>query len=102
MDGIKLYEINPNYVDYLAPYAEHLFRNKKPNQQNERKYIGVILTVNGKEYFAPLSSFKPKHASIVVTKGRIGNAKVVIANRPERKREEYYADAVKKAFKSLE
>ena len=64
MDGIKLYEINPNYVDYLAPYAEHLFRNKKPNQQNERKYIGVILTVNGKEYFAPLSSFKPKHASM--------------------------------------
>lgn len=25
------------------------------------KYIGVVLYINGYEYFAPLSSFKPKH-----------------------------------------
>lgn len=61
MDNIKLYEINNDYIDYLVPFAPHLFRNKKQNQQNERKYIGVVFHINGLDYFAPLSSFKPKH-----------------------------------------
>jgi protein AbiQ len=58
MDNIKLYEISPAYINYLAPAAPHLFQNKKAGQQNERKYIGVVLTINGMDYFAPLSSFK--------------------------------------------
>lgn len=61
MASIKLYEISAFYVDYLLPAAPHLFHNKKPGQQNERKYIGIVLTVNGMDYFAPLSSFKEKH-----------------------------------------
>lgn len=61
MDNIKLYQVSPAYVDYLAPYAPHLFHNKQRGQQNERKYIGIILYINGTEYFAPLSSFKEKH-----------------------------------------
>lgn len=61
MDNIKFYEVNSAYIDYLAPMAAHLFRNKKAGQQNERKYIGIVLIVNGMNYFAPLSSFKEKH-----------------------------------------
>lgn len=61
MDNIKLYEVVSRYIDYLAPHAQHLFHNKQAGQQNERKYIGIILTVNGMDYFAPLSSFKEKH-----------------------------------------
>lgn len=61
MDNIKLYEIDERYIEYLLPLAPHLFKNKKENQKNCRKYIGVILVVNGFEYFAPLSSFKEKH-----------------------------------------
>lgn len=60
-DSIKLYEIDEKYIEYLLPSAPHLFQNKKDNQRNSRKYIGVILVVNGFEYFAPLSSFKEKH-----------------------------------------
>ena len=40
------------------------FLNKRSGQQNERKYIGIILQVNGMNYFAPLSSFKPKHTKM--------------------------------------
>lgn len=58
---IKLYEVNPDYIDYLVPYAPHLFQNKRPGQHNERKYIGVVLSIKNMNYFAPLSSFKPKH-----------------------------------------
>ena len=64
MDNIKFYEVNPKYIDYLLPYAPLLFHNKKPGQQNEIKYIGVVLSINGFDYFAPLSSFKEKHKSM--------------------------------------
>lgn len=64
MDNIKLYEIDPVYINYLVPYAPHLFHNRKKGQANERKYIGVVLRIHDMDYFAPLSSFKPKHKSM--------------------------------------
>jgi protein AbiQ len=59
MDNIKLYEIDAKYINYLSAFAEHLFHNKQAGQSNERKYIGVILTVNGMEYFAPKIQVTP-------------------------------------------
>lgn len=50
--SIKLYEVDHEYIDYLTPFAPHLFHNKKQEQQNERKYIGVILVVDDMKYFA--------------------------------------------------
>ena len=64
MDNLKFYEMNANYITYLSAYAHHLFHNKKSEQKNERKYIGIVLQINGFEYFAPLSSFKDKHRSM--------------------------------------
>ena len=61
MENIKLYEVNADYINYLSAYAPHLFQNKKPGQNNERKYIGIVFQINGLDYFAPLSSFKQKH-----------------------------------------
>lgn len=31
--AIKIYEVNPRYIDFLIPHAPHLFRNKQPGQQ---------------------------------------------------------------------
>lgn len=61
MENIKFYEISRDYVKYLASAEPHLFHNSQAGQKNERKYIGIILHINGMDYFAPLSSFKPKH-----------------------------------------
>ena len=61
MENIKLYEVNEKYINYLTKFAPHLFHNKQAGQNNERKYIGVVLYINGFEYFEPLSSFEPKH-----------------------------------------
>ena len=36
----------------------------KRGQANQRKYIGIVFQINDMEYFAPLSSFKPKHEKI--------------------------------------
>ena len=61
MDNLKFYEVDSAYIKYLSQHAPHLFQNKQAGQHNERKYIGVVLHINGFDYFAPLSSFKPKH-----------------------------------------
>ena len=59
MRGLKLYEINPKYIKYLAQYQEHIFISD--GNKASRKYIGIVLQINAMNYFAPLSSFKPKH-----------------------------------------
>lgn len=61
MSELGFYTVDERYIDYLVPYAPHLFHNAKADQRHSRKYIGVILEVNGCDYFAPLSSFKEKH-----------------------------------------
>lgn len=67
MNDIKIYEVSETYVDYLAPYSPHLFRNRTQGQKNSRKYIGVVLRIEEMEYFAPLSSFKDKHRKMSET-----------------------------------
>ena len=64
MDSIRLYEIDEKYITYLSRFEPHLFLNKKPGQQNERKYIGIVFRIDNFDYFAPLSSFKQKHYSM--------------------------------------
>ncbi len=41
MRGLKLYEVNPNYIKYLAQYQEHIFISD--GDKARRKYIGVRL-----------------------------------------------------------
>ena len=60
MRRLKIYEIDSNYVKYLSNIQEHLFASD--GNKASRKYIGIILDINGFKYFAPLSSFKPKHS----------------------------------------
>ena len=39
MDNIKLYEIDPAYVQFLSGYAAHLFHNKQPGQSNGKNIL---------------------------------------------------------------
>lgn len=64
MSHIKFYRVAEAYVDYLLPYAPHLFYNKQEVGKKVRKYIGAVLRINSMDYFAPLSSFKPKHRNM--------------------------------------
>lgn len=59
--NLKLYEVNREYINYLSAYAPHLFLNKKKEQKNERKFIGIVFVINDFQYFVPLSSYKEKH-----------------------------------------
>lgn len=82
MDKINLYEIDSNYINYLSKFEQHLFHNKKVTQNFSRKYIGIILKINGYNYFAPLSSFKEKHKKLSENKDfiKVGAYSVINLN----------------------
>lgn len=61
---IRLYEVDPRYIQYLSYYEPRLFRNKQPEQIHTRKYVGIVLHIHGLDYFAPLSSYKDKHCKM--------------------------------------
>ena len=62
LSRLKIYEVNPIYVKYLSSFQKHIFSSE--HDKKTRKYIGIILRINDCNYFAPLSSFKPKHAKM--------------------------------------
>lgn len=57
---LKLYFIDDRYVEYLRKYDRKVLFNKFGN----RPYIGIILEINSKLYFSPLSSPKLKHKTM--------------------------------------
>lgn len=67
MDKLLFYEIDSNYISFLAQFDQHLFQNAKISQNFSRKYIGILFEINGTKYFAPLSSFKEKHKRLTET-----------------------------------
>lgn len=57
MDKLAVYYMKDEYIDYLSKYD-----NRVPfNKGQTRPYVGVVVKHNGIDYFAPLSSPKPKH-----------------------------------------
>ena len=60
MKKLKLYFIETKYINYLRKYDKKVAYNKLPH----RPYIGVVYSYNGFNYFAPLSSPKPKHLKL--------------------------------------
>lgn len=88
MRGLKLYEVNPQYIKYLSQYQEHIFISD--GDKSNRKYIGIVLQIKELKYFAPLSSFKPKHRKMKESVDfiKIGNYAVININNmvpiPER------------------
>lgn len=61
MGKLLFYEIDGKYIEFLSQFSEHLFHNARITQKYSRKYIGIVFEINELKYFAPLSSFKPKH-----------------------------------------
>ena len=56
---MELYKVDMEYYNYL-----HYYESKIPYIENEKKnrpFVGIVLNVNGKNFFAPLTSPKPKH-----------------------------------------
>ena len=55
----KLVKIDYHYCDYLRNFDKRVIYNY--GSKELRPFVGILFTINNKEYFAPLSSPKPKH-----------------------------------------
>lgn len=56
---MKLYEISDSYINYMLSFFHStMLENKEETRVHSRKYLGVIISINGYNYFAPLSSPK--------------------------------------------
>ena len=53
-ERLKFYTVNDEYIQYLSDFDKHVSWNK----EQKRPYIGVVLKVEEKLYFAPLYSYK--------------------------------------------
>lgn len=60
---LDLYHIDGDYVKYLKSYDSNV-QNNYDNNRNKKPYVGVVLSINGKDYFAPLTSPKDKHLKL--------------------------------------
>ena len=60
MKNFKIYYIDEGYINYLRQFDKNVAYNKNTT----RPYIGIVYTYNNYNYFAPLTSPKPKHINI--------------------------------------
>lgn len=67
MGKLKLYIVDADYVKYLYGFDNRVMFWDGENYKTDRKYIGVVLNINGFNYFAPLSS--PKDNDYFYVKG---------------------------------
>ncbi|MCI8486340.1 MAG: type III toxin-antitoxin system ToxN/AbiQ family toxin, partial [Clostridia bacterium] len=52
------YSISDNYIKYLRKFDDKIYDNKEEIRTHERKYLGIVLTVNEFNYYIPMSSPK--------------------------------------------
>jgi len=63
---MKIYKVDLDYIKFLYQSDNRVQYNSDYNDsKNEnRPYIGIVLSINGLNYFAPLEHPRPKHANL--------------------------------------
>ena len=60
--NLKLVKVDSKYCDYLRKFDNKVAYNM--NTKELRPFVGILFTIESCEYFAPLSSPKPKHITM--------------------------------------
>ena len=60
---MKLYEVTDRYINYLRKFDKRVYDNKENNRKVMRKYLGIVLKINGLNYYIPMSS--PKNSDYI-------------------------------------
>lgn len=58
MRELRLYSVSDVYIGFLRGFIPNVYSNKDDDRIHERKYLGVVLELNGYNYYIPLSSPK--------------------------------------------
>ena len=65
--SIHIYKIDLDYIKYLYYNYDSkvLYNENESDSYNEKRpYIGILLNVLGKDYYAPLEHPRPKHKNL--------------------------------------
>ncbi|HOA31389.1 MAG TPA: type III toxin-antitoxin system ToxN/AbiQ family toxin [Clostridia bacterium] len=64
--NMRIYKIKVDYVKFLYNYDNRvLYAPDKPDSYTEnRPYVGIVLNINGLNYFAPFERYKPRHEGL--------------------------------------
>lgn len=57
---MRIVQIKDEYIEILRKAFPIVLDNKRFHRKHTRKYIGVVFSINGFQYYAPFSSPKPK------------------------------------------
>ena len=67
MSKLKLYEVSGEYISYISTVEKNVFSSKENDRIHTRKYLGIVYTINGYNYYIPLSS--PKNSDYRLENG---------------------------------
>ena len=67
MSELKLYEISEEYISYISTVEKNVFSSKENERNHTRKYLGIVYSINGYNYYIPLSS--PKNSDYRMENG---------------------------------
>ena len=67
MGKVGIYSVSDNYISFLRsdPRLKNVFENKDPNYTYSRKYLGIVFSKSGFNYFIPFSS--PKDSDYITS-----------------------------------
>lgn len=60
MEKLRLFHINEKYINFLHGADNRVQLNKG----ERRPYVGIVLKINGNNYYVPMESPKPNHAKL--------------------------------------
>lgn len=63
---MKLYSVADEYIKYIRKSFPRVYSNKETERVYTRKYVGVVIEINGYKYYIPLSSPKEQHDYIII------------------------------------
>ncbi len=67
MSELKLYEISEEYISYISTVEKNVFSSKENDRNHTRKYLGIVYSINGYNYYILLSS--PKNSDYRLENG---------------------------------
>ena len=47
---LNLYSASDKYIKYLMQFDNKIYDNKEESRMHSRKYVGIVLTINGFNY----------------------------------------------------
>lgn len=85
MEEFKIYSVTDKYVDYLRTKYPNVYSNKVNNRTHTRKYVGIVMEIEGFHYYIPMSSPKDTDYQIagsekVIKKSIVPIIRIVVKN----------------------